>query len=91
MLQLPVPALENEKAAVISAPAIPQLKAFVSQLAARAEKLKTGRVDPRDDNMLKITSEGRKAALDLRLVDPHAPDHTESKVNLAVERIHEIW
>src|SRR5437773_3552139 len=46
MLQLPVPALENEKAAVISAPATPQLKAFVSQLAARAEKLKTGRVNP---------------------------------------------
>src|SRR5437667_5454474 len=91
MLQLPVPSLENEKAVVVSAPATPQLKAFVSQLAARAENLKTGRVDPRYDNMLKITSEGRKAALDLRLVDPHAPDHAESKVNLAVQRIHEIW
>src|SRR2546422_8008998 len=47
-------------------PATPHLKVFVSQLAARAEKLKTGRVDPREDNMLKITSEGRKAALVLR-------------------------
>src|SRR5438093_3181876 len=91
MLQLPVPALENEKAAVIKAPATPQLKAFVSQLAARAEKLKTGRVNPRADNMLKITSDGRKAALDLRLVDHRAPDHAQSKVNLAVQRIHEIW
>jgi len=91
MLQLPVPVLENDKAVVISASATPHLKVFVSQLAARAEKLKTGRVDPREDNMLKITSEGRKAALDLRLVDPRSQDHAESKVNLAVRRIHEIW
>src|SRR5205814_2336858 len=91
MLGLPLRCRENDKAVVITAPATPHLKVFVSQLAARAEKLKTGQVDPRQDNMLKITSEGRKAALDLRLVDLRAPDHAESKVNLAVRRIHEIW
>jgi N12 class adenine-specific DNA methylase len=50
------------------APATPELKAFVASLAKRAEKLKTeNHVDPWEDNMLKITGEGRKAALDLRL------------------------
>ena len=46
MLKLPVPALENEKATIVNAPATPQLKRFVTALATRAEKLKTGRVDP---------------------------------------------
>jgi len=53
--------------------------------------LKTGRVDPSEDNMLKITSEGRKAALDLRLMKPATPDEPQGKVNLAVENIHRIW
>ncbi len=91
MLKLPVPALENEKATIVNAPATPQLKKFVTALANRAEKLKTGRVDPREDNMLKITSEGRKAALDMRLVDYHARDQEQGKVNLAVGRIFETW
>ena len=59
-------------------------------LVKRAEKIKGG-VDPKDDNMLKITSEGRLAALDLRLISPAAPDAPDSKVNLAVEKIHRIW
>jgi len=67
MLDLPRPKLDGEKPAIRNAPATPELKAFVQELAARAERLKTGRVDPSEDNMLKITSEGRKAALDLRL------------------------
>src|SRR5204863_6062517 len=67
MLDLPRPKLYGEKPAIRNAPATPELKAFVQELAARAERLKTGRVDPSEDNMLKITSEGRKAALDLRL------------------------
>ena len=50
------------------------MKAFVQELAARADRLRTSRVDPRLDNMLKITSEGRMAALDLRLIDPGAAD-----------------
>ena len=68
MLQLPIPKLFQGKATVVSAPATPALKAFVASLAKRAEKLKSGEVDPFEDNMLKITGEGRKAALDLRLV-----------------------
>ncbi|MBN9693140.1 MAG: DEAD/DEAH box helicase [Verrucomicrobia bacterium] len=91
MLHLPRPILENGKPSIRNAPATPELKALVEQLAARAGALKTNRVDPRVDNMLKITSEGRKAALDLRLVLPGARDDLQSKVNLAIENIHSIW
>jgi hypothetical protein len=68
-----------------------ELKEFVEGLAKRAEALKRGRIDPREDNMLKITTEGRKAALDLRLMKPSLPDDPQSKVNLAVEKIQQIW
>jgi N12 class adenine-specific DNA methylase len=91
MLNLPRPKLEGEKPAIRNAPATPELKAFVQELAARADRLKTGRVDPSEDNMLKITSEGRKAALDLRLMKPTTPDEPQGKINLAVENIHRIW
>jgi N12 class adenine-specific DNA methylase len=91
MLNLPRPKLEDEKPTIRNAPATPELKKFVQVLATRAERLKTARVDPRVDNMLKITSEGRKAALDLRLVKPAARDEPNGKVNLAVENILRIW
>ncbi len=74
-----------------NAPASAELKEFVEGLAKRAEALKRGRIDPREDNMLKITTEGRKAALDLRLMKPSLPDDPQSKVNLAVEKIQQIW
>jgi N12 class adenine-specific DNA methylase len=91
MLNLPRPKLEGEKPTIRSAPASDELKGFVESLAERAEKLRTSRVDPRVDNMLKITTEGRKAALDLRLMKPGLSDDPQSKVNLAVENIHRIW
>lgn len=91
MLKLPVPELEGGKPQIIRAPATAELKTFVNSLAKRAEKLKSGLVDPSEDNMLKITGEGRKAALDLRLMRPAVPDHPESKVNLAVREIFKIW
>jgi hypothetical protein len=91
MLNLPRPKLDGEKPTIRNAPATEELKEFVQSLAARAERLKNGRVDPSEDNMLKITSEGRKAALDLRLMKPAAPDEPQGKVNLAVEKIFNIW
>jgi N12 class adenine-specific DNA methylase len=91
MLNLARPKLEGEKPAIRSAPATTALKQFVETLVKRAERLKTSRVDPSEDNMLKITSEGRKAALDLRLMLPSAGDDPQSKVNLAVENIYRIW
>lgn len=91
MLKLPVPALDGGKPRIVRAPATPELKEFVTSLAKRAEKLKREHVDPSVDNMLKITGEGRKAALDLRLVRGRAPDAPEGKVNQAVREIFSIW
>ncbi len=91
MLKLPVPKMEQGGPITVSAPTTPELKRFVDQLVKRTEKIKSGKVDPRDDNMLKITTEGRKAALDLRLVLPHVRDNPDSKTNLAVEKIHQAW
>jgi TolA-binding protein len=91
MLKLPVPKLEQGRPVTVSAPTTPELKRFVDQLVKRTEKIKSGRVDPRDDNMLKITTEGRKAALDLRLMLPHVRDNPDSKTNQAVEKIYQIW
>ncbi len=91
MLKLPIPALDGGKARIVRAPTTPELKAFVASLAQRAEKLKREKVDPSVDNMLKITGEGRKAALDMRLVRGGAGDAPEGKVNQAVREIFSIW
>ncbi len=91
MLKLPVPKLETGRAVTVSAPCSPRLKKFVETLVKRAEKIKGGSIDPKHDNMLKITSEGRLAALDLRLISSAVPDAPDSKVNLAIEKIHRIW
>jgi N12 class adenine-specific DNA methylase len=91
MLNLPRPELENGRPAITPAPASPELKAFIRTLTERAERLKKERVDPAVDNMLKITGEGRKAALDMRLIDPAAAPETETKIDLAVTRIARIW
>jgi len=91
MLKLPVPDLRGGKPTVISAPCSPELKGIVASLVERADALRMGRVDPREDNMLLVTTDGRKAALDLRLHNPRLPDHPDSKVNKAVAEIERIW
>lgn len=91
MLNLPRPKIEGEKPEVVTAPATDELKKFVQSLVKRADRIRMRQVHPHEDNMLLVTSEGRKAALDLRLVHPHAPDEPESKVNIAVKNIHRIW
>lgn len=87
MLKLPVPDLRGGKPTVVSAPCSPELKEIVQSLVQRADALRTGRVDPRVDNMLLVTTDGRKAALDLRLHDASLPDRPDSKVNQAVAEI----
>ena len=91
MLQLPVPDLRGGKPTIISAPCSPELKAIVTELVARAERLRSGRVKPTEDNMLLVTTDGRKAALDLRLHHPELPDLPDSKVNLAVNEVLRVW
>ena len=66
-------------------------KAMVQSLSERAGKVHSGSVDPRVDNMLKITSDGRKLGLDQRLINPLLPDDPGSKVNACVNNIFRIW
>ena len=66
-------------------------KEMVALLAERAEAVRDRRVEPHEDNMLKITNDGRKLALDQRLVNPLLPDEEHSKVNALVEKAYEIW
>ncbi|MCC7339369.1 MAG: DEAD/DEAH box helicase family protein, partial [Pirellulaceae bacterium] len=69
----------------------PWLEQYVERLQGRARAVRSGRVDPTEDNMLKIGTDGRKAAFDIRLVDPSAPDLADSKLNRGVENVHRIW
>jgi N12 class adenine-specific DNA methylase len=91
MLKLPIPEIKTGKAIVISAPCSPELKEIVQSLVERADALRTGQVDPREDNMLLVTTDGRKAALDLRLYKSNLPDVPESKVNKAATQIERVW
>ena len=64
---------------------------MVQELSERAAKVHAGSVDASTDNMLKITSDGRKLGLDQRVINPDLPDDPNSKVNLCVDNIHRIW
>jgi N12 class adenine-specific DNA methylase len=90
-LNLPRPKLHGGKPEIISVPASGDLKAYVHELARRVEAIKSRRVAPHVDNMLKVTSDGRKAALDLRLVQPAAARPPQSKVMALVEQIERIY
>ncbi|HTV28258.1 MAG TPA: DEAD/DEAH box helicase family protein, partial [Xanthobacteraceae bacterium] len=91
MLNLPRPRLSGGKPHIVSAPASDELKQYVQSLVRRAQKLRSGGVDPRSDNMLKITGDGRKAALDRRLVDPFAEVFKDTKVTRAIDNIYRAW
>ena len=91
MLNLPRPEVAGGKPHIIAAPASDDLKDYVKTLVERSESLRSRRVDPRVDNMLKITGDGRKAALDMRLVHPLSDPHGDTKLNRAVERIYATW
>jgi hypothetical protein len=90
ILHLPRPDLDGGKPHIAAAPASPELKEFVGTLVERAQKLKNSKVDPRVDNMLKITGDGRKAALDMRLIGG-AEIHGDTKVNKAIDQIYRTW
>ena len=91
MLKLPRPEIANGRPEIVAAPASEPLKAFIKTLTERAERLRTRRIDPSQDNMLKITGDGRKAALDMRLVEEFADPHGDTKLSRAVERVHSVW
>ena len=88
MLKLPVPKVNYRNIKV--APSEIQTE-MVASLAKRAEKVRDRLVEPYIDNMLKITNDGRKLALDQRLIDPMLPDFENSKVNACVDNMYRIW
>ncbi len=85
-LPTPTPIYHNE---VAQPTAIQQ--AMVQELSERAAAVHAGTVDPSVDNMLRITSDGRKLGLDQRIINPDLPDEPTSKVNMCVDNIHRIW
>ena len=87
-LKLPVPEAEYET--VVLKPT-EQQKEIVESLGERAEVVRNGGVDASVDNMLKITNDGRKLALDQRLVNELLPDNPESKISVCTEKSYEIW
>lgn len=88
MLKLPVPTVNYHN--IKTKPSEIQTE-MVASLAKRAEKVRARLVEPNIDNMLKITNDGRKLALDQRMIDPMLPDDPESKVNACVDNVYRIW
>lgn len=88
MLNLPVPKAKFE---IVKTMPSEQQKAILKSLAKRADDVRNRKVDPNKDNMLKITNDGKKLALDQRLIDPLLPDNPNSKVNACVKNVFSIW
>lgn len=88
MLRLPVPKAEYEN---IVLPASEEQKEILESLSERADRVRNREVDPSEDNMLKITTDGRKLALDQRLINDMLPDTENNKVSACAEKCFEIW
>jgi len=88
MLRLPVPEAEYEN---IVLPASEEQKEILESLSERADRVRNREVDPSEDNMLKITTDGRKLALDQRLINDMLPDTENNKVSACAEKCFEIW
>lgn len=91
-LNLPVPKLKGGKPTDIIIDATEDLQNYIKiELNERMDAVKKREVEPREDNMLKITNDGRKASIDMRLIDQSYEDDPRSKVNVAVGKIFDIW
>jgi hypothetical protein len=88
MLNLPTPKVHYH---TIAAKPSEEQREMVQTLAERAERIRARKVNASKDNMLLVTNDGRKLALDQRLMNPLLPDFEGSKVNLCVENVHRIW
>ena len=87
--QLHLPTPEAEYHNIVTEPTAHQ-QAMVKELSKRAEEVHKG-IDPHIDNMLRITSDGRKLGLDQRIIDPLLPDDPDSKVNACIDNVYRIW
>ena len=91
MLNLPVPEIEGGKPQTIVAKPNDVQKAYMQVLAERSEAIHSGAVDPSVDNMLKITNEARLLGLDARCIVPNAENLPDSKVNLCIDKVMEVY
>ena len=91
MLDLPRPELETGKAIVVACPMSDEQRSLQQELVARYDRIRNEKVDPRVDNALAITTDGRKLALDARMLSSQATDFAGSKVNALVENVARIW
>ncbi len=91
MLNLPRPALDGGKAHIVACPMSDEQAALQQNLVRRYERIRSSKVDPREDNALAITTDGRKLALDARMLSAEARDNPDSKINALVENVHRIW
>jgi N12 class adenine-specific DNA methylase len=91
MLDLPRPQLKGGKPIVVACPMSDEQRALQQELVERYERLRSQKVDPRDDNALAITTDGRKLALDARMLSATAEDNPHSKIAALVENVERIW
>lgn len=91
MLKLPTPDIDGGKATIIAIEATPFQKMLMETFVERAEKIRTGQVDACVDNMLKLTNEAKLMSIDPRLVIGEAPNDEESKLNIAIQKVSEVW
>jgi N12 class adenine-specific DNA methylase len=91
MLNLPRPKLKGGKPIVVACPMSDEQHELQQELVERYERLRSQKVDPRVDNALAITTDGRKLATDARMLSATAPDFPESKVNRLVDNVVDIW
>ncbi|MGE3778701.1 MAG: DEAD/DEAH box helicase family protein, partial [Pirellulaceae bacterium] len=91
MLDLPRPTLEGGKPQVVACPMSAEQSQIQQELVARYERLRSQKVDPRQDNALAITTDGRKLALDARMLSADAVDEPGSKINALVDNVEQIW
>ena len=91
MLKLPVPEITGGKPTIVKLPPSELQRQMVAALSERADAVRNRLVVPNEDNMLRITNDGRKLALDQRLMNPLLPDDPDSKANACVERVFTIW
>lgn len=91
MLKLPVPDLDKGKAQVVVSECSPYQKEKMLEFVERSEEIRNGNVDPKDDNMLKLTHEAKLMAIDPRLIDEDAPVDENSKLNKCISNVFRIW
>jgi N12 class adenine-specific DNA methylase len=91
MLDLPRPKLEGNKPTIVACPMSDEQRSIQGELVKRYERIRSEKVDPREDNALAITTDGRKLSLDARMLSAGAEDNPDSKVNALVRNVTRIW